>query len=116
MARKTTTKAFREKAVAQVLSGKTEEQVAIELGVEIAKVRSWYRNATKDGVTVTLGIFDHPLQEQIAPKEDRASVKGVEEKLKKLEFENRCLRELVSLNTQWISRYMAMQSDVTAGA
>lgn len=115
MARKTTTKAFREKAVAQVLSGKTEEQVAIELGVEVAKVRNWCRSATKEGISATPGMFDNPVQEQVAPKEDHPSDKGVEDKLKKLEFENRCLRELVSINTHWISKYMAMQSGGSTG-
>ena len=111
MARKSTTKAFRERAVAQVLAGKTEEQVAIELGVEVGKVRNWYKTATKAGMKVSTEMFDNPVQDDCNfQSESGPCSKVVLEKMKKLELENKCLRELVSLSTQWISTYMFMQS------
>ncbi|MCW7555926.1 helix-turn-helix domain-containing protein [Endozoicomonas gorgoniicola] len=68
MARKTTTKAFRERAISMVLAGKTTEQVAAELGVEHHKVRRWFNNAVSNSACMNPGIFDIPASNTSSDK------------------------------------------------
>ena len=115
MARKTTTKAFRERAVSMVIAGKTTEQVAVELGVEHHKVRRWFNNAVSNSASMNPGIFDVPANNTNENKVTGSTAANIDKEKYRLEQENRHLRELVRFSTQWISTYIAMQADYRSG-
>ena len=115
MARKTTTKAFRERAVSMVLAGKTTERVADELGVEHHKVRRWFNNAVSNSANMNPGIFDTPVTNANTSKPANETKTAIDKEKRRLEQENKHLRELVSLSTQWISAYIAMQAEYRTG-
>lgn len=111
MVRKTTTKAFRERALSMVLAGITTERVAEELCVEHRKIRRRFYNSISNSASANPGIFDIPV-----PKKDAGDSRPVIDKEKrKLEMENKQLGELVHLSTQWISVYIVMQAENHAG-
>ena len=115
MARKTTTKAFRESAVSMVLAGKTTERVAEELGVEHHKVRRWFNSAVSNSASMNPGIFDAVSIPPIPTKLAEKSKPENDKEKRRLELENKHLRELVQLSTRWISAYVAMQSEYQTG-
>ncbi|WP_257295849.1 hypothetical protein [Endozoicomonas sp. YOMI1] len=115
MGRKTTTKAFRERAVSMVLAGQTAESVAEELGVESQKVRRWFNNAINNSASVNPGIFDVSVSSTPITKPLGGNKTVVDREKRRLEQENKHLRELVHLSTQWISAYIAMQTEHRTG-
>ena len=62
MARNMTTKVFRERAVSMVIAGKSEQQVATELGIEVHKIRRWYNNAMNATAEKKPELFDVKVQ------------------------------------------------------
>ncbi|WP_422132789.1 hypothetical protein [Endozoicomonas sp. ALD040] len=115
MGRKTTTKAFRERAVSMVLAGQTPENVADELGVESQKVRRWFNNAINKSASVNPGIFGVSVSSTPITKPLGGDKNHIDREKRKLEQENKHLRELVHLSTQWISAYIAMQTEHRTG-
>ena len=115
MARNTTTKAFREHAISMVLAGKTTERVADELGVEHQKVRRWFNNAVSNSANMNPGIFDAPINNTSPSKAPGETKTVVDREKRRLEQENKHLRELVNLSTQWITAYIAMQAEYRTG-
>ena len=111
MTRKTTTKAFREHAVSMVIAGKSTEQVASELRVEHEKVRRWFNKAVSTSATMNPGIFDSVPKMVNTIKSDKEIKPATDREKRRLEQENKHLRELVNLSTQWISAYIAMQAE-----
>ena len=125
MARNMTTKVFRERAVSMVIAGKSEQQVATELGIEVHKIRRWYNNAMNATAEKKPELFDVKVQ-KVEESETSESPKELNEaemdmlidkeaENKRLQQENKYLKELIHLSTQWISTYIAMQSENHTG-
>ncbi|MCL6271473.1 transposase [Sansalvadorimonas sp. 2012CJ34-2] len=110
MARKTTTKAFREHAVYMVRSGMSTVQVAKELDVEHHKVQRWCKNSD-DALMFSTLLDTHKAGIEEPSPTSGGTPKSSEKEIKNLQRENRHLRELVQLSTQWISTYVAMQGE-----
>ncbi len=109
MPRKTTTKVYREHVVSMVRAGKSTEQVARELGVEHHKIKRWCKNSS--GTHSFSHLFDAPDMLEEVKTKATPQVPHINDKEKRrLEQENKHLRELVHLSTRWISAYVAMHS------
>ena len=109
MARKSTTRAFREYAVAMINSGKALEEVAEELQVEIHKLKRWCESSppcSEQGFMQFHGSFNTAIN-------TGPSLFGVSEK-QRLEHENKCLKELLQHSANWISFQLATQREFDA--
>lgn len=118
MTRNTTTRDFRERAVAMVIAGKSEQQVADELKIDVQKVRRWYKNALSDRNSIT-ELFEHKNNHSIQSEPEQVTENIYESvttsecdpEKRRLQQENKCLKELVSISARWISTYISMQSN-----
>lgn len=121
MARKTTTSEFRARAVSMVVGGKSEVDVAAELGVEVSKVKRWYNNAINTSMNNTTGLFDDKVgADKVTVDEPvSSSSSGLDSRRdaenRRLRKENESLKKLINLSTQWISIYIDLQSEGQTG-
>ena len=117
MTRKTTTSEFRARAVSMVVDGKSERDVAAELGVEVQKVKRWYNNAMNALMNSATELFDDRAQAESAAVDEPVSSSAADIELnwdaeiRRLRKENERLKKIMNLSSQWISIYIDMQSE-----
>lgn len=117
MTRKTTTSEFRARAVSMVVDGKSERDVAAELGVEVQKVRRWYNNAMNALMNSTTELFDDRTQTESAAVDEPVSTSAADIGLnwdaenRRLRKENERLKKMMNLSSQWISICFDMESE-----
>ena len=83
--------------------------------VEHEKVRRWFNNAVSASGGVNPGIFDAVPKTADSGKSNKEGKPTFDREKRRLEQENKLLRELVNLSSQWISAYIAMQSEYRTG-
>ncbi len=117
MTRKTTTSEFRARAVSMVVDGKSQKDVAAELGVEVQKVKRWYNNAMNALMNSATELFDDRAQAESAAVDEPVSSSAADIELnwdaeiRRLRKENERLKKIMNLSSQWISIYIDMQSE-----
>lgn len=100
-----------------VVDGKSERDVAAELGVEVQKVRRWYNNAMNALMNSTTELFDDRTQTESAAVDEPASTSAADTGLnwdaenRRLRKENERLKKMMNLSSQWISICFDMESE-----